>query len=170
MNEDNHPDEIPNKISPIKIHDEFQICGFFHEYRFLSNFHISPVWFEGILYPSSEAAYQAAKVPTKFRNQFLNITPAQTKKLWKTLPHLYTAEQWDSVKRGIMTRIVTEKFLSNDELKNQLLLTGDRYLEETNWWRDTYWGVFAEILPSGEIKKTGDNNLGEILMNVRDML
>jgi hypothetical protein len=44
------------------IHDSHLIHGFFGDYRWLSNFHSCPVYFDGLLYPSSENAYQAAKL------------------------------------------------------------------------------------------------------------
>lgn len=43
----------------------------------------------------------------------------------------------------------------------QLLATGTRYLEETNTWGDTYWGV---------CEGKGLNMLGKTLMQVRDEL
>ena len=58
-----------------------------------------------------------------------------------------------------MSSIVFEKFYRNKELRKKLLETGDRYLEETNWWGDDFWGGC-----NGE----GRNELGKILMKVRD--
>ena len=45
------------------------------------------------------------------------------------------------------------------ELREQLLSTGDQELVEGNWWRDFYWGVCNGV---------GDNNLGKLLMKIRD--
>ncbi len=59
-----------------------------------------------------------------------------------------------------MSSIVFDKFCRSFYLRNRLLETGDKYLEETNHWSDSYWGV--------DIKKGGKNNLGKILMKVRD--
>lgn len=60
-----------------------------------------------------------------------------------------------------MKRIVFDKFYKHQHLKDQLLETGDRYLEETNDWADSYWGV--------DTKKGGENNLGQILMEIRQI-
>jgi len=38
-----------------------EIKGFFGEYRFLSNFWFADVFYEGLVYPSVEHAFQAAK-------------------------------------------------------------------------------------------------------------
>lgn len=40
-----------------------------------------------------------------------------------------------------MYDVVLSKFTHNPELKALLIKTGDAYLEETNTWHDTYWGV-----------------------------
>jgi len=62
------------------------------------------------------------------------------------------------VRDKIMYDLNVLKF-SNPYLKNLLLETGDRYLEETNWWKDDYWGVCNGV---------GLNKLGRILMKIRD--
>ena len=60
-----------------------------------------------------------------------------------------------------MLRVLRAKFAQNPELAMQLLATGTRYLEETNTWGDTYWGV---------CEGKGLNMLGKTLMQVRDEL
>ena len=42
--------------------DEEEIKGFFGDYRWMSNFHQCPVMWNGKIFPSSEHAYQYAKV------------------------------------------------------------------------------------------------------------
>lgn len=138
--------------------DDTQICGFFgKEYRWLSNFHPCPVWFEGLKYPCSENAYMAAKTTDlEVRKKFTTLSAYEAKKLGQTVK---LRPDWDNVKNDYMLRIIFEKFAANPELKTQLLDTGDKYLEETNWWRDTHWGV--------DIKLGGQNYLGKILTKVR---
>jgi predicted NAD-dependent protein-ADP-ribosyltransferase YbiA (DUF1768 family) len=58
-----------------------------------------------------------------------------------------------------MMSLVQDKFTRNKFLGLWLKATGDAYLEETNTRGDTYWGVCDGI---------GSNNLGSILMTVRD--
>ena len=146
----------------ISTHNDKIIKGFFGDYRFLSNFHICDVWFEGLCYPSSEHAYMAAKAPPEEREPFSNrsLKSSEAKKLGQLVALL---PDWHLTKYNVMLRVVFEKFASNPELRNKLLMTGDRYLEETNNWGDRYWGVdFA----TGK----GDNNLGNILVKVREAL
>lgn len=138
------------------VHDEHNIKGFKEEYSWLSNMHDCPIYYEGLYYGSSEAAYQAAKCANiNDRPKFQNISGKQAKKLSKTIK---TRPRWDSIKSHIMAEIVLHKFLYNKDLQRSLLKTGDKYLEEANDWGDDYWGVF-----NGE----GQNVLGKILMATR---
>jgi len=146
------------------IHDEKQIAGFFGDYRFLSNFHLCPVRYEGVAFPSSENAYQAAKIVADERDEFVRATPAMSKKLWKEerFTKLYSPEKWSKVKLGVMHQINLYKYSRNVDLLLLLLGTGDRLLEETNSWRDVFWGC--------DTSHQGENNLGKILMNIRQQL
>ena len=68
---------------------------------------------------------------------------------------------WEKVKFDIMYEICKAKFSQNAELKDKLLATGDEYLEEGNTWGDRIWGT---------VNGKGQNNLGKILMRVREEL
>ena len=141
------------------IHDESNIKGFFGEYRFLSNFELGEVVFEGIKYPSSENAYQAAKsLNTDVRKKFVSIEPSDSKKLGRKI---IVRNDWEKVKYNVMYEIVLDKFTRNKNLGDLLINTGDKYLEETNHWKDTIWGVCDGV---------GKNWLGKILMDVRSQL
>jgi len=83
----------PGFWKTIAVHNTEMIKGFFGPYRWLSNFHESPVWFEGLKYRSSENAYQAAKVEVAYREQFTAISPRVSKTLWLDLPKAYSAQQ-----------------------------------------------------------------------------
>lgn len=139
------------------IHDEFNIKGFFGSYRWLSNFHESPVYYNGILFLSSENAYQSAKCKNSDDIiKYLGISPSQSKKISKTIE---SVDNWHDIKYDIMSSIVFDKFYRDLELRHLLLSTGNKYLEETNHWNDIYWGVCNGV---------GQNKLGLILMKVRD--
>lgn len=139
------------------LHDEENIKGFFGEYRWLSNFHVCPVWYNGIEFTSSEAAYQAAKlVDRNDRLQFMDIAPSEAKKLGRKIK---IRPDWDEIKLGVMEEILLDKF-SLPELRAKLIQTEDKYLEETNWWNDKFWGVCNGV---------GQNKLGQILMRIRNI-
>ena len=134
------------------------VRGFFDEYRYLSNFQSSEVILDGITYPTVENAYQAAKtLDLEERKPFVLFTPVEAKKAGMKVK---LREDWEQVKLLVMEDLVRQKF-SKDPLKDRLLSTGSEYLEETNWWKDTYWGVCNGV---------GENILGQILMRVRDSL
>lgn len=136
-----------------------EIKGFFNEYRFMSNFHFVEVEYEGMKYRTTEHAYQAAK----FADPVMRYTIQQLLRPGDARKHGQAKgirEDWDQVKYDIMYDLNLQKY-ANPELGRLLLATGDAYLEETNWWGDVYWGV---------CKGVGQNNLGKILMNIREEL
>ena len=138
-----------------------EINRFDGEYRFLSNFYEAPVVFEGMAYPSNEAAFQAAKcLNMKEREPFTAMPPSEAKRRGRRVA---LRPDWEEVKLGIMKAIVLDKFTRNPELKAKLLATGDARLAEGNSWRDRFWGVDAA---TGH----GKNHLGLILMEVREEL
>ena len=57
----------------------------------------------------------------------------------------------------VMYRVLLAKF-ADSSLARRLVGTEDAYLEETNYWRDDFWGVY---------QGRGENNLGLLLMVVR---
>ena len=134
-----------------------QISKFDGSYAFLSNFYPAEVEYEGVMYPTSEHAYQAAKTldPAE-REKIKNaLTPGLAKKLGRKVT---IREDWDVWKLGVMTAIVIDKFTRHHDLKRKLLETGDADLVEGNNWGDRYWGVDG----------TGQNKLGQLLMAIRE--
>lgn len=150
------------------LHDQDNIKGFFGEYRFLSNFPNceNGVFIDGLRYDNLEAAYQAQKVIPEHRNLFCHVTGAQSKKLWlsPTLVKANTPEQWDAIKSDIMAMALFDKFYRNLDLRHKLLDTGNRYLEERNNWHDNFFGNCI----CKECGSTGKNELGKLLMKVRE--
>jgi len=131
------------------------------EYEFLSNFAYASVHYEGILYPTSEHAYQAAKfAPIKTKKYIARLQTPNLAKQAGRRPGL--REDWEEVKDMIMYEIVLLKFVQNDEIRRRLLATGEEILVEGNTWHDTYWGQ----CPVGN----GRNQLGITLMRVREEL
>ena len=137
-------------------------------YRFLSNFYPCKIEHQGIKYPSVENFYVAMKVndqqlingiyytPGDFREMIARITnPAEVKKLGSKVK-LRTG--WNEKKLEVMNWAVRQKF-KDETLSEMLLSTGDQELIEGNWWKDYFWGV---------CNGKGENNLGKILMTVRE--
>jgi ribA/ribD-fused uncharacterized protein len=140
------------------------ITSFRGRHRFLSNFYPSPLTWEGIEWPTSEHAYQAAKaaavlgMPLDITDlAIFSMTPGEVKS-WarQNVPNAHT---WDRVPKIIaMAGIVWQKFKSPD-MRALLDATAPEQLVEGNAWNDRFWGVCRD---------RGENQLGKILMLIRD--
>ena len=135
------------------------ISEFRGQYYFLSNFYEAPVTWDGLTYPNNEAAFQSAKLEDRrAREQFVNLDPSSAKRLGR---RIQLRPDWEQIKYNVMQEICIAKFTQNKDLRERLLATGDKYLEEGNTWGDTVWGT---------VDGKGLNMLGKILMQVRDQL
>jgi ribA/ribD-fused uncharacterized protein len=142
------------------------IKGFTGNYRWLSNFWPAYILFEGITFPSTEHAYVYSKLMTEVQRndavllQLLAKSAGEVKRFGRSIP---IRKNFDDIKVSVMTEITAAKYSTdNPELVEKLLATGDAYIEETNSWEDTFWGVSMEGV--------GLNNLGKIIMARRAVL
>lgn len=146
--------ELPGK--PRILEFTMKINGFFGPYRFLSNFEYADIRLDGNVYPTTEHAYQAAKTLNVLEREEIRLCgePKFAKRLGRKVT---MRRDWDAIKYSIMLDLNRQKYL-HPHLAKKLLATVNAYLEETNTWGDTYWGVCNE---------EGENNLGKILMQIR---
>lgn len=137
------------------------IDSFSGQYEFLSNFHPSPIVMDGLLYPTVEHAFQAAKTTDVDKREKIRFaaTASDAKKLGGPKGIVTIDQNWDSQKLDIMSSLVQKKFAEHLDLKLKLLLTGEAELIEGNTWRDQFWGVTKDGV--------GENHLGKILMSIR---
>jgi ribA/ribD-fused uncharacterized protein len=133
------------------------IAFFRGKYAFLSNFYEAATEFEGVVYPTSEHAFQAAKsLHSGDREAIRNApTPRQAKRMGKQVK---LREDWEEIKYEVMLTCLRSKF-SRGDLRTRLLASWKEPLEEGNTWGDTVWGV---------VNGVGQNLLGKALMQVRD--
>lgn len=124
---------------------------------FLSNFYVAPVFYQGIRFENSEAAFQAAKCPERMRD-FCGLSPQKAKRLGRKVT---MRPDWEAVKYDVMYEVCKAKFTQNADLLDKLLDTGDAELVEGNTWGDRVWGVCDGV---------GENNLGKTLMRIRSEL
>lgn len=126
-------------------------------YRWLSNFWPAQVELDGVIYPSVEHAYQAAKSLDENgeREPFQWGTAGEAKRRGRRLK---IRPGWDDMKMNVMGMLLRQKFKPGSELAAKLIATGEANIEEGNTWGDKFWGVC-----DGE----GENNLGKLLMLVR---
>lgn len=141
---------------------EDRIEEFRREYEFLSNFYPSPVTYNGVTYPTSEHAYQAAKATSKRDHDKILYAkrPGDAKRIGKHIPR-NKAMIRDEGRIRVMREVVQAKFEQNPDLAEKLLATEEAKLIEGNTWGDQFWGA---------VNGRGDNHLGRILMDVRRIL
>lgn len=134
---------------------------------FLSNFSLNPVEYDGVTWPTSEHAYQAAKTHDKDKKTMIQLcdSPGLSKKAGKKLT---LRADWHEVRVRIMNEIVRSKFANNPTLTRKLLATGDASLSEANSWHDNFWGNCT--CGRSACDYSGYNHLGRILMGVREEL
>lgn len=131
------------------------ITSFRGEYRFLSNFWPVSVSWEGLTYPSTEHAYQAAKAADfSLRRGFTIGSPGEAKRRGRRIE---IRRDWEQVKLQVMLDLLRLKF-GQPDMRRLLRTTGQRELVEGNTWGDTFWGV---------CDGRGENHLGRLLMQVR---
>lgn len=136
------------------------IDSFSGDYRFLSNFYPCDVEYEGIIYKSTEAAYQAAKTLDGHERIFISqLTPGKAKKFGSKLA---LRKGWDDMKIGVMMELLQKKF-RDPNLLRKLLLTRGQELIEGNTWHDNFWGSCT----CKGCGNKGQNILGRLLMEVR---
>jgi ribA/ribD-fused uncharacterized protein len=133
-------------------------------YGCFSNFSAHNVELAGRSWPTAEHYYQAQKFLGSDRDIFDRIhaapTPEAAAKLGRSHAQIYRPD-WDQSKLTVMGDVVRDKFQRHREIQQILIATGDRLLIEDSPV-DYFWGCGAD--------RTGENHLGQILMQVRDEL
>ena len=131
-------EETVHMIVSMAENKTFSIDSFRGKYDFLSNFYGAIVFYDGLWYRNSEAAFQSAKtLDTETRKRFAEVSPIQAKKMGRTVK---LRPDWEQVKDGIMLEILRSKFAPGTRCAERLLSTGRLRLIEGNTWHDNYWG------------------------------
>lgn len=139
------------------------IVAFTGPHRFLSNFYPAPLEIGGVLYPTVEHAFAAAKtrVPEARAAVIAAATPGEAKRLGRLVP---LRPDWEEKKVTIMRGLVRAKFTRHADLRALLLATRPRGLIEGNTWHDNFWGACSCVRCYSH---GGLNRLGQILIAVR---
>jgi len=142
---------------------ELQIDQFRGKYVFLSNFYSTKFEYKNITFCNSEQAFQWEKAEDeKSKNMILNTnSPKIAKAIGKKC--ICDIQKWNKIKFDVMEQILIIKF-SDPELRKKLQETKKYVLIEGNYWHDNIWGICM----CDKCKNIGDNNLGKILMKIRD--
>lgn len=143
--------------------DKDAITAFEGDYRFLSNFFPAEVEFEGLIFPTVEHAYQAAKTVDMMERRAIREAQkaGQAKRMGD---HVTKRPNWESIKERVMLQLLSKKF-AYPALAEALLETGSAQLVEGNKRGDRFYG--AELVDG---RWFGLNKLGSLLMEVRNDL
>ena len=140
-----------------------RIDSFTGYFDFMHNNFQTPVYYDGILYPSVTHAYHAARSSDEVtRRAILNSETFQI--LGNIAIRIEDPLGWQEKKVKVMEQLIRDKFRRSKELQDKLRMTENRelvmtYQEEKK--NNLYWGV---------VKGKGQNQLGRILMKIRDDL
>lgn len=169
-----------NREAELKNRHIGEMIGFYHEYEeygFFSNWYKVDFEYAGIKYSSVEQYMMFQKVSMFYQYELADAImetddPAVIKKLGQTRFSYFNKHVWDSLAYTIVKRGVKAKFAQNEELLNILLSTGESVLMECSA-TDLIWGIGVDIDSEDiydPLKWRGQNQLGRILMSVRDEL
>ena len=163
------PDNIANK-------EKGNIICFFTFLSSYSNHHRCNVRLRNTDFNCTEQAimYYKAKLfkDEEKAEQILNAKdPAKQKGLGKRIEG-FNQNTWNQNRDRIMLEAVEAKFQQNPHLKEKLVSTGNKTLVECNP-KDPYWGIGLGLQNPDiweQSKWKGENKLGEVLGQVRDMV
>ncbi|MCW6049798.1 NADAR family protein [Lyngbya sp. CCAP 1446/10] len=132
------------------------------EYGSFSNFSRYGCELDGEYWPTTEHYFQAQKFPqTEHCDQIRQAkTPKDAAKMGRERSRPLR-QDWEQVKDDIMRKAVLRKFETHADIREILLATGEEEIVE-NAPGDYYWGCGKD--------GSGKNMLGQILMEVREIL
>lgn len=156
--------EIENDAKILFQHQKHsKIDNFTGYFEFLHNNYLTPVLFDGMLFPSATHAFQASRSSDeRTRKAILNAESLLV--VLKIAKRIEEPENWKLRRLKIMEHIVRDKFRRSRELQEKLKATGNRdivmtYDDENE--ANQYWGV---------VNNKGQNQLGRIMMRIRSDL
>lgn len=139
---------------------------YFEDIFCLDNFSAFSVVVDGVEYKTSEHAFQSIKFLETNKEIAEEIRLSSSPFDARALAHKYKSQRrgdWKDVKYDIMEKILYEKTIQNEYVRERLLATKDkRIVEDCGADDDKDWGC--------GIDGTGENNLGKIWMRIRERI
>lgn len=128
-----------------------------------SNFSRHPVRVQGVLWPTSEALFQAAKFPDDpaYRERIRTASSPSAAAALGRSRSVPLRSDWDDLRLDVMRWVLRLKFEQHPDLRELLLATGDALLVE-HTPRDSFWGDGGD--------GSGENWLGRLLVELRSEL
>ena len=144
---------------------ESNCIGFYtREWYCLDNFASFKVEYKGVIYSTSEHAYQAAKFiesAPEVAEEITNSFSAHDAQRIARENKDKICSDWELKKLQIMEEILREKLKQNPYVQKKLLQTGDYTIVEDSP-KDSYWGWGNDM--------DGYNHLGKLWMKLRQEL
>lgn len=132
-------------------------------YGEFSNLYPATIEYNGRVWNSVEHCYQYHKLKDKQVAEWLISAPKTSAMAIAghgfSNHEKYIRDDWDTFKFALMYKLLIIKFQQHEELMGMLVGTGDAILQEDSK-HDYIWGI-------GE-NGTGNNKLGEYLMQIRE--
>lgn len=137
----------------------YKVCD---SYGCFSNFSPHPIQLDGLYWQTVEHYYQSQKFIGTEHEELVQVirevpTPMEAAALGRDRSRKLRPD-WEQVKQPLMWQAVLTKFLTHTDIQAILLNTGEELIVEDSP-TDYYWGCGQD--------KTGQNQLGKILMKVR---
>jgi len=172
-------DLLPPEINPKTLcHRESEdgsTLFFFSRDSPFSNFHPSPMRFDGVNYLCAEQAFQHHKCllfkDKEAANKVMAEQDPASQKAAGGLVKNFDRLKWQKERDSLMKDIVLTKFTQCAELRTLLQNTGSKQLVEASS-RDDHFGIGQGLNSRNLFNKStwGENKLGLILESVRDSL
>ena len=170
------PADLNPRLFSEKTNDKCYVFGGIHsKFNPFSNWYPCRIQHGDHSFKSVEQAYQHSKAvyvgDAAIATKLLYTTdPAAAKKIGSKVAGV-NGSDWDTAKTDIMKDLVTKKFTDNENLKAELLATGNKIMVESG--RDPHYACGLSIVHKdifNQKKWTGKNSLGDILGTVRDII
>lgn len=148
----------------LTLDNETQVFFYEQDHYYLSNFSAFNLRWCGLIFPTSEHAYQWSKFDYAahvLKRKILEAPSAHEAFKIAEDNRSIRRIDWDDIKVFRMHEILRAKADQHEYVRRKLLETGDRELIE-NSWRDDFWGWGP--------KRDGQNMLGLLWMEVREEL
>ena len=126
-----------------------------------TNFSAHAIEYRGVLYPTAEHAYQAAKCTDAHGKQAIRNarSPILAKRLANEAYRAARDPEWDGKKLAVVEEILRAKLAQHPEAQEALRDSGDEDIVEDSP-TDYFWGAGAD--------GSGQNMFGKIWMKIRD--
>jgi predicted NAD-dependent protein-ADP-ribosyltransferase YbiA (DUF1768 family) len=141
-----------------------RVCGFTGKYSFLDNEYQTPVYYQGLIYPSVAHAFQAARTPHEDTREKIAKT-LELPALYALTSHIQDPPDWSRRRETVMEMLLRDKIRRNRDIQGRLGDTADAPLVNAyaaaSSPTDTLWGM---------IDGRGHNKVGKMLEAIRQDL